>query len=188
MKNKKDFIVEFLRESKSVGAIHPSSKRLTQKIIKKINFEKSNVIIEYGPGTGTFTEELIRLKSKNCKLVLFELNLTFFTILNNKYGHLVNVYIYNESAEKVVEILAELKIKHVDVIVSSLPLAVIESKIVDKLLINSHNLLSNDGKFIQYQYSLKSKTKLKHIFSKVKTGFTIRNIPPAFIYECSISE
>lgn len=188
MKNKKDFIVEFLRERKSVGAIQPSSKKLTEKILKKINFEKSNVIVEYGPGTGTFTEELIRLKSDYSKLVIFELNITFFNILNDKYGHLENVYIYNESAEKVAEVLSEINIEQVDVIISSLPLAVMKSQIVDNVLINSHYLLSKNGKFIQYQYSLKTQTKLKRIFSKVKTGFTLRNIPPAFIYECSISE
>jgi phospholipid N-methyltransferase len=39
--------------------------------------------------------------------------------------------------------------------------------------------------FLQYQYSLTQKRALERRFREVRVGFTLANIPPAFVYECS---
>ena len=40
------------------------------------------------------------------------------------------------------------------------------------------------GIFLQYQYWLTQKDELRRWFTDVKVGFTLVNIPPAFVYEC----
>lgn len=49
---KLSFILQYIINPKTVGAILPSSKFLALKMIKNINFHKAKFIIEYGPGTG----------------------------------------------------------------------------------------------------------------------------------------
>ena len=47
-------------------------------------------------------------------------------------------------------------------------------------------ILSRGGMFIQYQYSLGKRDLLKDYFHCVRLGFTPLNLPPAFIYYCTM--
>ncbi|MBT7619771.1 MAG: SAM-dependent methyltransferase, partial [Flavobacteriales bacterium] len=50
-----EFIYQFLNKPKTVGAITPSSRHLTKKILSFVDFKKEGlVLLEYGPGTGPF--------------------------------------------------------------------------------------------------------------------------------------
>ena len=71
-----------------------------------------------------------------------------------------------------------------DHIVSSLPLALIDDDIVSDILSSVGSNLREGGRFLQYQYSLKNYSDFKPIFKDVKLKFTLRNMPPAFVYEC----
>lgn len=53
------FLFQYIVNPRTVGAILPSSRFLGDKMVKRINFAKAKYIIEYGPGTGVFTEELL---------------------------------------------------------------------------------------------------------------------------------
>lgn len=61
----------------------------------------------------------------------------------------------------------------------------IPDDVVHRILTNSDNALAENGKYIQFQYSLNAKKKLQSYFSEVKINFTPLNIPPAFVYICS---
>ena len=52
------------------------------------------------------------------------------------------------------------------------------------ILDSTMKILTKDGVFIQYQYSLNAKKLLKSKFEKVNVDFTALNLPPAFIYHC----
>jgi phospholipid N-methyltransferase len=49
----------------------------------------------------------------------------------------------------------------------------------------SQAALAPGGKFLQYQYSLKHHAMLQERYDDVQLGFTLANIPPAFVYECT---
>jgi phospholipid N-methyltransferase len=69
--------------------------------------------------------------------------------------------------------------------VSSLPLAIMSDDVVDGLLEGVHQSLVPDGRFLQYQYGLSQKRRLAKRFRTVEVGFTLFNIPPAFVYGCT---
>ena len=71
-----------------------------------------------------------------------------------------------------------------DYVISSLPLALLSDAKVESILHAIHDSLCPEGRFLQYQYSLAHYADLKSTFSKVHLKFTIRNMPPAFVYEC----
>lgn len=51
------FLLEYIKNPRYIGAVAPSGKQLASKMISEIDFEKAKCIIEYGPGTGAFTEK-----------------------------------------------------------------------------------------------------------------------------------
>ncbi len=57
-----DFLKQFLLNPRKIGAIAPSGKALAKKMIQPIHFEKAKCIVEYGPGTGSFTDGLVTNK------------------------------------------------------------------------------------------------------------------------------
>lgn len=81
------FIKEFIKNPKFIGAVAPSSEYLAEKMIEDINFKECNFIIEYGPGTGVFTEKLIARKKENTLLLVIENNKEFCEDLFSMYGH-----------------------------------------------------------------------------------------------------
>ena len=68
----------FMKKPKEIGAIAPSSKFLTNEIIKSIDFSNSDCIVELGPGLGTFTKPLLKKANPKTKLLCFEINKKFF--------------------------------------------------------------------------------------------------------------
>jgi phospholipid N-methyltransferase len=81
--------------------------------------------------------------------------------------------------------VAEAGMGPVDYIVSSLPLAIMNPLLVGRILRESDHLLAPGGLFLQYQYSLSQRKVLEKRFHDVRVGFTLANIPPAFVYECT---
>jgi hypothetical protein len=73
----------------------------------------------------------------------------------------------------------------VDAVVSSLPLSIMDKAVVDHILDVARDSLAPGGRFLQYQYSLSQRHRLSRRYSNVAVGFTLLNIPPAFVYECS---
>lgn len=178
------FFQRFWKEKKMVGAISPSSPFLTNKMLENIDFEKAKVFVEIGPGTGVFTKKVISRIKSDCIFLVFELNPEFYHELQSTIKDSRVVFIH-ASAEKLEDYLKQYNLSKVDVIISSLPLSNFYTRFTLKLLRTFHACLSDTGKFIQFQYSLKQKKELMHVFSKVKVSFTLLNIPPAFVYTCS---
>jgi len=183
-KNKRFFIQQFWREKKMVGSISPSSPFLTEKMLENVDFNEAKVIIEIGPGTGVFTRRILKKLNPDTRLLVFELNQDFYTTLKDEIIDERCIFI-NDSAEFLHKYLQLNNLEKVDYIISSLPLSNIPIRIVLKILHTSKNVLTSNGKFIQFQYSLNQKKALEHVFTKVSIDFTTWNIPPAFIYTCS---
>lgn len=166
-----------------IGAINPSSVFLAEKMTENIDFDSTKKIIEIGPGTGVFTRKILDKLAKDGTLIVFELNIDFYNKLKNEISDSRIIFI-NDSAENIDYHLKRLKISSIDAIVSSLPLSNIPQKTVLKILRECQKIMSEISVFIQFQYSLKQKRELEHVFKNVKISFTALNIPPAFIYTC----
>lgn len=184
---KKDFLKQFFKEKKTVGAVSPSSRFLLNKMLKSIDFDTAQVIVEFGPGTGVFTKEIIKRMQPNCKLLVIELNDSFYDKIQQEFTGMDQVILCKDSAENLESLFEQHGLLQADVIVSSLPLAIFPGEVVDNILLASKQHLKEDGLFIQFQYSLSSKRKLEKYFENIKITFTARNLPPAFVYNCSNS-
>ncbi len=180
-KHKGNFLKTFFKERKQVGALAPSSRFLVKKMCDKIDFSTAKNIVELGPGTGVFTDELLKRASKDCRIFVIELNEEFYHFLSNKFTD-PRIILLRESADNIDSILEKYGVKEADAILSSLPLAVIPDQIRKRIVIKSYDVLKKGGVYVQYQYSLNAKKLLEMKFGKLQMGFVAVNIPPAFVY------
>ena len=178
------FLYEYLKNPRKVGAISESSKYLAYEMINTINFEDTNCIVEYGPGTGAFTEKILARAKENTIIILVEINKSFYNILKKMYGHKRNVVIINDSAEKIDEILKAYSIEKVDYIISGLPFASLSKKISNEILDKTSKILGEHGEFITFQYTLVKEKYIQSFFRKVNHTKVIRNFPPAYVLRC----
>ncbi|MDE5631172.1 MAG: SAM-dependent methyltransferase, partial [Bacilli bacterium] len=174
------FLRQYVMHPRSVGAIAPSGKNLALKMMEPIDFNNAKVIVEYGPGTGSFTKELIRLKKESTTLILIEQNKSFVEILKKEYKDIKNLYIVNDSAENVVKILKEYKFKNADYIVSGLPFTSLPKEISIKIF-NETNRALDKGQFITFQYSKVKKRFFEEYFNFSDILYIFKNLPPAYV-------
>ena len=175
------FLLEYIKNPRKVGAVAPSSKYLAYEMINTIDFENVNCIVEYGPGTGSFTEKILARAKEDTTIILIEVNKEFYSKLIKLYGYKKNVIILNDSAENIKEILKKNSIKKVDYIVSGLPFTSLPKKVSNDILKRSSEVIGKDGKFITFQYTLFKEKYISSFFSKVECKKVIRNFPPAYV-------
>lgn len=180
-KQKGNFLKTFFKERKQVGALAPSSRFLVKKMCDKIDFKNATNIVELGPGTGVFTDELLKRASKDCRIFVIELNKEFYDFLLKKFTD-PRIILLRESADNIDSILASHGVEKADAILSSLPLTVIPDQIRKRIIIKSYEALKEGGVYVQYQYSLNAKKLIEKKFGKLQMGFVAINIPPAFVY------
>lgn len=176
---------EFWKNKSEIGSIAPSSPFLTRKMLKPVDFSRSLVIVEYGPGTGAFTLPLLKRMNSRSLLISIESNRRLYRKLQPIQAAYSNFKIVHDSAENIDRVLCDMALTHVDYIISSLPLAVISEPEKTAIISKARACLFDHGLYIQYQYTLDAHGLLSSAFKKVKCGFSMMNIPPAFVYYCA---
>jgi phospholipid N-methyltransferase len=179
------FLREFIRERKTVGSIYPSSKFLMKNMLKHVDFSETKVIVEFGPGNGVFTKGILERMAPDAVLFTFELNENFGQYIEDNIKD-DRMILLKQSAEDLGKVLKEHGYEKADYIISSLPLMLIPTEMKTSVLKTCKDFLSKDGQFIQFQYSQNVKKLLEATFSEVKVQFTVANIPPAFVFNCSV--
>jgi phospholipid N-methyltransferase len=182
-KSKTKFFGQFIKSGREIGSVTPSSRFLTKRILAKINFENSKNLVEYGPGTGVFTFEILKKMSSDSKLFVFELNEEMFDLLSRKIND-PRCILINDSAENLPEILAQHGLTEVDYIISSLPFTNFPAALTDNIMHISYEKLKVGGEFIQFMYTKLFLKKMKAIFSSVEISHVLLNIPPAHVFVC----
>ena len=94
----KSFFSEAIKSIKTTGSIKPSSKYLVRNCLKGLDFTDGDNIIEFGPGNGCITEEIMNCISPNTNLFSFEINSVFYKYCKSKFASNKNIHILNESA------------------------------------------------------------------------------------------
>lgn len=178
------FLIEYFKSPRTVGAVAPSSEKLAEEMVRDIDFENARCVVEYGPGTGVFTDKLVERKKKDTLLILLEYNKEFCKQLEKRYNEQDNIIIINDSAENLDKYLSKYNIKKVDYVVSGLPFASLPKNVSNKILDKTKSLLKKDGLFITFQYTLIKKGFIAGYFKKIDTERVVLNVPPAYVLRC----
>ncbi|GAB2465167.1 SAM-dependent methyltransferase [Hymenobacter qilianensis] len=175
------FLEEFLRNPAVVGSMVPSSRELTGKVMAPIDFGSARCIVEYGPGTGVFTDILIQRRKAETAIVLIEVNRRFSQMLKERYSGQPNVHIIHGSADKTGEYLQKLGLDTVDYVVCGLPFSSLPRRLGWRIMQQTQQVLLPDGKLILFQYSLQNKRLFERFFRLLDDTYVLLNIPPAHV-------
>ncbi|MFP8489870.1 class I SAM-dependent methyltransferase [Gracilimonas sp. Q87] len=176
--------IEFLKSfasDKDVASITPSSKYCVRQLCKYIDFPKTDVIVEYGGGTGVFTKHFLKEMHPNARLFVFETNDNFYDLLSSIDDDRLTVF--HESVEDILTLLPDDLVGNVDHVISGIPFSFFDWDMKMDILSKTKGVLKFEGSFLAYQTSGHLKEPLTEAFGNFTTEFCWKNIPPYFIYE-----
>jgi len=179
--NKSSLFKELFVNIKTTGAVTFSSKSLVNKMLSFADFKGAKVIVELGGGDGSITRGIIDRMDADSVLYVFEISEHFCSNLSRQFGT-DNVKIICDSAENIDNYLNG---QQVDLILSSLPFSLIPKESRTAIYEKSSLMLKPSGFFIQICYSYLLRFQFASYFSNIRTAFTLKNFPPAFIIICN---
>ena len=183
-----DYLRQFFCYPRRTGSIAPSCVELSDLITDHAQLDKADTIIEFGPGTGVFTEKILQKIPHDATFFALEINPEFVQATKKRCPGAI---VYNDSAENARFHLEKHGKESCDCIISGLPWAIFSSKMQDRLLNTVQDVLKPGGKLLTMAYlpglplpsAKRFKSKLYSMFPQVVQTRTIwLNLPPAFVY------
>ena len=184
------FIRQFLINPTGIGAIAPSSEQLARQMVHPIDWENVNIVVEYGPGTGIFTGEILKRLPSQARYIGFETNPAMHDIVSHKYP---DADIHQDSVANVRRYLGTNGTGSVDAIISGLPWASFSKTLQRDLLEETYAILKPGGLFVTFAYlqglllpaGLRFNKALKSSFQSLQYSPVVwMNMPPALAYYC----
>jgi phospholipid N-methyltransferase len=178
------FARNFFKYPSMLGSIVPSSRFLVKDLMSEIDWDRARVLVEFGPGVGTITREVLKRMRPDAVLVVIELNEEFVQYLGATIRD-PRLRIVHGSAAHVRRILAEQGLAPADCIISGLPYSLLPEELRKEIVAESRQALKAEGSLLVFQFSPSVLPYLKSSFSSVKLGFQLLNILPARIFHCT---
>ena len=190
MSNTLTFLKNFLRHPTQVGAIAPSSPALVQIMVDWFDWQNARSVVEFGPGTGVFTQAIQKKLHADAK---------FFAI--ERSGELAQttrtlcpgVKVYEDSVTNVAALCDQESIDQIDAIICGLPWASFSDALQTEIMETMLARLRPGGQFATFAYwqgivlpaGRRFSRRLNASFSAVEKSETAWiNLPPAFVYRC----
>ena len=60
------FARNFFKHPSMLGSVIPSSKFLVKNLLDRIDWDRARVVVEFGPGVGTITREVLKADAFRC--------------------------------------------------------------------------------------------------------------------------
>ena len=177
------FAKNFLQHPRMLGSVIPSSRFLIQRILDRIDWNRARVVVEFGPGVGNVSEQILRRLHPDGQLVLIEMNQDFVDLLRNRNSD-PRLTVVHGSAANILQILENLGIKRADYIISGIPYSTMPVPLRRRILAESRASLTSRGEVIVYQFMRTIERHLHDCFDTVEPDFEALNLPPARVWSC----
>ena len=178
------FATNFLRHPNMLGSIIPSSRFLVDQVLEPIDWDGARVIVEYGPGIGRFTAEILRRMRSDAQLVAIETNRDFVRFLQRNLPD-PRLHVVHDSATEVQPVLMRLALPAPRYIISGIPLGSMPDPVRTDIVMKSRAALEPGGAFLVYQFTSRALPTLRRTFDDVRRSFERRNFPPAQLFLCT---
>ena len=175
------FLRGFLKHPVMVGSIIPSSRLLIERMLRPVDWDNTKLFVEYGPGVGTFTRDLLDRMSPDAKLVTIDTNSDFTKYLTKSIDD-PRLIAVTGSAADVEQILTERGLGKADYVLSGLPFSTLPPGVGDAIAKATAKVVRPGGAFLVYQFTPKVLDFIKPHFEKIDRGFEWINVPPATLF------
>jgi phospholipid N-methyltransferase len=177
------FALNFFRHPMMLGSIVPSSRFLIRQLLEPVDWGQARVIVEYGPGVGVITTEVLRRMGPDTILIAIETNPDFVSYLRDSIKD-ERLHVVEASAESVDEILRRYGQSNANYVISGIPFSTIPAPVRERILLKTCEVLKPGGSFLVYQFSSRVLQDLQRIFRYVRRKFEPLNVLPAHLFFC----
>ncbi len=173
------FFRSLLRNPLSVGAVAPSSPRLSRLVASSVDVG-SSIILEVGAGTGSITEALLHRGVKPDRLVVIERDVRLAAYLQDRFPR---VQVHCGDALHASSMLEDEHVGNVQTLLSSLPIRNFKPAEQIALVKAMMKTLAPTGQLIQYTYAPCCPIPSAELGLKAEClGRVWRNLPPAAVW------
>ncbi len=183
---------EFWIRPTVVGAVAPSSRGLARRMLEGLDLERAGAVVEFGPGTGSFTEEIVRRVGPETTFFAIERSPEMAAAMRERFP---GVRLYEESAGDVERLCEREGIAPgtVDYIVSGLPFAAFPAELQNEIIDAAVRVLRPGGRFVTFAYYVANLKDAGRRFRRLleakfdgveRSRGVLLNMPPAFVYRC----
>ncbi len=177
------FATNFLKHPGMLGSLIPSSRRLVNKLLDPVDWDSARYFVEYGPGVGTISREILARMHDDARLLVIELNGDFVEYLRESIDD-PRLTVHHGSAGDIDQVLDELGWEWFDYGVSGIPFSTLPERIRDDILAKTRDCMHPEGEFLVFQFSNQVLPHLRRAFDYVSKDFVLRNVLPAHCYRC----
>ena len=184
------FLRQFIRQPTSVGAITPSGPALVRMMVDSFDWPNIRHVAEYGPGTGVFTEAIVRTLPGDATFFAIEQSPDLAAITRERCPE---VTVHCDRVVNVEALCQTHDIGSLDAIICGLPWAAFSDALQSDIMSAMLRVLRPGGTFATFAYlqgvplpaGRRFARRLDQSFRKVsKSPVVWRNLPPAFVYRC----
>lgn len=173
----------FIKHPKMLGSLIPSSRFLVNHLLAKVDWSRARVVLEYGPGVGTFTTEILRRMRPDAVLIALETNSDFVRFLRGRLRD-QRLHVVHGSAADADAALAQFELSQADYVISGIPYTTMPPGLRDVILRKTHSVLHPHGTFLVYQFTRAVLPFLQQVFGFVDQDFEPLNVMPARLFYC----
>ena len=142
------FFSEFVRAPSMVGSILPTSPRVIDSLLDRVDWSAARLFVEYGPGVGTFTRPILERLRPDGRLIAIDTSQRFINYLSDLIAdprlHLVHGSAAD--AESVDQAIAPGE--QADYVLSGLPFSTLPKGVGDAIVGATFRILRPEGSFL----------------------------------------
>ncbi|CAN5914909.1 rRNA adenine N-6-methyltransferase family protein [soil metagenome] len=179
------FLGKFLRHGTAIASLAPSSPWLSRATVRNVDWERANVLVELGAGTGPITKVLAQKARPDCRVITLERDPDFAKLLRERFGDQPNIDVVEGDARDLAAILGDRGIDQADYVISGLPVPSFPKDLQRDLFRVVRQVLAPEGTYNQItELPWVYLNFYRKFFEEVRFAFEPRNFPPAGAYFC----
>jgi ornithine lipid N-methyltransferase len=174
-----------LARGNTIASIAPSSRWLARTTVRNIAWDRAEMLLELGAGTGPITRVIAERARPECRVIVVERDHEFAQLLRQRFGSLPNFEIIEGDVRDLAPMLADRGIARVDAAVSGLPVPSFPRELQHALIRTVRTILPPEGTFNQItEIPWVYWPFYRKYFEHVEFAFEPRNLPPSGAYFC----
>ncbi len=187
MKENIEFLQAFIKNPLKVGAITPSSPELAREMMKGIEADENNIILELGVGTGAITKFIEETVPDEKSYLGVELDGKLVNSLNVRFP---NLKILRGNACELDKIHKKSELGKVSYVICCLPFVSMPNEVGQKILSEIEKFMDQGCMLRTFQYAhgfyMPSAIKLREFMRRrygksQKSSLIVKNVPPAYV-------
>lgn len=175
------FFKGFIKHPVMVGSIIPSSSLTVKKMLAPVDWDNTQLFVEYGPGIGTFCQPVLDRMRPDATLLVIDLNEDFIEYLRHTIRDSRFIAVHGSAAD-VNEIINKFGFKHADYILSGLPFSTLPNNLGPVIAEETAKAIRPGGAFLVYQFRARARDFMAPHFNKIDNGFEFWNILPCHLF------